>query len=66
MDNTFVVCPECGKEIPYGDLDDVLDIFADTDEMKFWETCAYTCLECKRDFAVKVQYRLELEEIIPW
>ena len=65
MENTFVVCPECGKEIPIGYLDDVLDVFNDLDEMKHWETFAYSCGDCGKDFAVEVQFKLEFEKIVP-
>lgn len=65
MDNTFVVCPECGKEIPIGYLDDVIDTFSDIDEMKHWELWTYTCSECSQYFCVRAQFRLEFEEIVP-
>ena len=65
MENAYVVCPECGKEIPYGYMDELLDISSNVYVNKYWETYSYTCPECSQYFTARVQYNLTFEKIVP-
>lgn len=64
MFESVVICPTCGKEIPFDAFDDVYDIEYDACEGHFWEKCNYTCDECKTEFSATAQYSLKFEKIV--
>ena len=65
MNPQNVICPKCGKEMPFDAFEDVVDINYDACEGHFWELCAYTCDECGEDFSARIQYTLKFEKIVP-
>ena len=59
-----VICPHCGKEIPFDAFADVVDTNYDACEGHFWEICACVCENCGEEFSAQIQYTLKFEKIL--
>ena len=63
MINQNVICPDCGKEIPFDAWDDVFDTSADTLSGEYIEHTCYTCPDCGREFTAKICYTVKFNKI---
>lgn len=63
MINQNVICPDCGKEIPFDAWDDVFDTSVDTINGEYIEYTCYTCPDCGKEFTAKIYYSVKFNKI---
>ena len=61
--NQDVICPKCGKKIPFDAWDDVFDTTADTLSGEYIEHTAYACPDCEEEFTAKIHYSLKYNKV---
>lgn len=63
MINQNVICPNCGKEIPFYVWDEIFDTSVDIFREEYIEHVCYTCIDCGKEFVAKIYYTVKFNKI---